>query len=173
MTEDYFNVYGLYGEAIGNNFTIQVAYYIALHRALRSGTKLSSLTTGGLTQGQIDRICGGNCASGLDSNADYNINTWYVRAGYSFATGIGEIVPYVQWDYYSNPETVALKSNGGDNEAGIADDNAFNKQTVGVVYRPDPPVAFKLDFSNHSQTVGGQMASYPEARFSASYIWRM
>ena len=32
----------------------------------------------------------------------------------------------MQWDRYGNPETIATKDFGGDNEAGVADDGVFN-----------------------------------------------
>jgi len=51
--------------------------------------------------------------------------------------------------WYSNPETIAKKKYGGDNEAGAADDGVFYKSTVGLVYRPAPEVAIKFDQSFH------------------------
>ena len=106
-----------------------------------------------------------------DSEANYKIKTWYIRTGYSFFTKMGEFVPYIQWDYYENPEALANKKNGGDNEAGLADDGKFNKQTVGMVYRPDPTIAIKIDASNHSQDINGESVNYAEVRGSFSYMW--
>jgi hypothetical protein len=84
---------------------------------------------------------------------------------------VGEIGPYLQWDWYSNPETIASKTFGGDNEAGVADDGVFNKGTLGMLYRPIPRVAVKLDGSVHHYTFMGQRVNYPELRFDVSYTF--
>lgn len=173
MESDSYNVLGFYTEFNMKGLKLQGAYYNADHDAKRKGSKLQSLNTAQLTNQQISRLCGGNCATATDSFVSYDVKTWYVRAGYSFMTEMGELLPYLQWDYYSNPETVAQKSNGGDNEAGVADDGKFTKQTIGMVYRPYPVVAFKLDASNHSQKVEGKDVNYGELRFSYSYIWTL
>ena len=103
--------------------------------------------------------------------ADYEVETWYFRSGYSLETSRGEVVPYFQWDYYSNPETIADKTYGGDNEAGLADDGRFSKATVGVAYRPVPQVAVKCDVSSHYFKFNGENVSYPEIRFDVSFVF--
>jgi hypothetical protein len=105
----------------------------------------------------------------IETQANYDVKVWYLRAGYSAYTSIGEIGPYFQWDWYSNPETVANKSLGGDNEAGVSDDGVFNKGTIGIMFRPIPVVAVKLDGSAHYYQFMGQSVSYPEIRFDVSY----
>ncbi|MGH7601080.1 MAG: hypothetical protein ACREOI_32380, partial [bacterium] len=102
---------------------------------------------------------------------DYEVKTWYLRAGYAAETGIGEIGPYVQWDYYSNPETISSKSFGGDDEAGATDTGKFNKATVGLVFRPKPEVAVKIDYSSHIQKFKAGDQSFPEVRLDVSYIF--
>jgi hypothetical protein len=113
--------------------------------------------------------------SDVIQSAKFKIQTWYFRAGYSFNTGIGEIAPYLQWDWYSNPETIEDKTYGGDEEAGSADDGIFNKSTIGIVYRPIPEVAVKLDQSFHfykgNDNANDQNVYYPEVRFDVSYIF--
>lgn len=173
MESDSYNVLGFYTELNAMNWKLQAAYYKAGHEAKRSGSKLQNLSTDQMTNEQITRLCGGDCSTAGDSFVDYDVKTWYVRAGYSFNTSFGELLPYVQWDYYSNPETLAEKDNGGDNEAGVADDGEFTKQTIGFVYRPYPVTAFKLDASNHTQKVEGKDVNYGELRFSYSYIWTL
>jgi hypothetical protein len=83
----------------------------------------------------------------------------------------GELVPYAQWDYYDNPETIYDKDWGGDAEAGLADSGKFSKATIGVIYRPQPAVAFKFDASTHFQKVNGSSEPYSEVRFDVSYIF--
>ena len=63
------------------------------------------------------------------------------------------------------------KNYGGDNEAGLSDDGAFSKSTIGVIYRPVPQVAFKLDSSTHFQKFNSKDESYSEIRFDAYYIF--
>ncbi len=173
MDSDRFKVFGLYTEYRTDKWTLQTAFYQADHKGKRNGSKLQQIGTDSLNQRQINMLCNGDMSTCADSIADYSVKTWYVRIGRAFATGLGEFTPYVQWDFYENPETIASKSDGGDNEAGLADDGKFNKQTLGVVYRPDPSIAIKLDASNHSQKVDGENLNYAEIRASFSYIWSL
>jgi hypothetical protein len=173
MSEDEYKVLGLYLEYTRNAFKFQTAYYEANHDAKRSGTKLQGMDTAALNDEQIQRLCSGNMSTCADSEVNYSVKTWYVRTGYSFETSIGEVTPYVQYDYYENPESVADKSNGGDNEAGIADDGAFVKQTLGVVIRPDSQFAIKVDASSHIQEIDDSTETYSEIRSSFSYIWSL
>ena len=107
----------------------------------------------------------------VNTSAVYVIQTWYLRAGYSFETGIGELAPYLQWDWYQNPETIASKTYGGDDEAGVADDGTFNKSTVGIIYRPTSEVAVKFDQSYHFYKFNGENVLYPEIRLDFSFTF--
>ncbi len=173
MKEDDYKVLGLYLEYTRNAFKFQTAYYEANHDATRDGSKLQSIGTEKLNDEQIRRLCNGNMSTCADSEVNYMVKTWYVRTGYSFETSLGEVTPYIQYDFYENPETIAEKKDGGDNEAGIADDGAFTKQTLGVVFRPDSQLAIKLDASSHSQEIDGSNETYSEVRSSFSYIWSL
>lgn len=175
MSEDNYKVMSLYTEYIKNSFTFQAGYFNANHDAKRDGEKLRSdeFENGALNQQQINRLCNGNMTTCADSEVNYDIETWYIRTGYSFETGIGEVTPYFQWDVYHNPESVYDKKNGGDKEAGLADDGKFTKSTLGVVFRPERELAIKVDASNHSQKIDGDMEDYAEIRSSFSYIWSL
>ena len=174
MESDSYHVYGPYTEVNMGNLQFQVAFFFSSHEAKRSGTKVQSLASDTtLNAQQIARICGGNCATASDSLTAYDIRTWYVRLGYTMSTKAGDFIPYVQWDYYKNPETIKNKTYGGDNEAGLADDGEFTKQTLGLVYRPYDVLAFKFDASNHNQKIDGRSQNYMEGRFSYSYIWHL
>jgi hypothetical protein len=109
----------------------------------------------------------------IKTEAEYAVSTGYLRLGYAFETRIGEITPYAQIDFYKNEETIAAKSFGGDGEAGLADDGSFTKPTLGVVFRPDPAVALKIDGSTHIQTFNDETVQYPEVRASLSYYWQL
>jgi hypothetical protein len=171
MSEDEYKVLSLYTEFIKDSFTFQAGYFNANHDAKRSGTKLQNMDTDALNQQQIKRLCKGDMSTCADSEVNYDIETWYIRTGYSFETSIGEVTPYVQWDVYHNPESVFNKDNGGDKEAGLADDGKFTKQTLGAVFRPERELAIKVDASNHSQKVDGDIEDYSEVRASFSYLW--
>lgn len=175
MKEDEYNVLGFYSELNTNKWKVQGAYYKSHHNGTRSGEFLRENfgADSALNQRQLDRLCQGNCATATDSSATYDVETWYFRAGYTIQTEYGDWVPYVQYDYYSNPETIANKDIGGDNEAGLADDGRFTKQTLGLVYRPVPVAAIKLDASNHNQKIDGSYKNFTEARLSYSYIWSL
>lgn len=68
---------------------------------------------------------------------------------------------------------VAGVDGSGDNEAGYADDGEFLKPSLGVVYKPDPAVAIKLDGSTHIQKFNGKTESYPEVRLDVSCAFKM
>ncbi|MFC1553598.1 hypothetical protein ACFL7D_03090 [candidate division KSB1 bacterium] len=176
MAEDEFNVFGFYGETYVNNFTFQFAFWQASHSALRDpGSTVTMLNGAGLIAAKQARFLvddtGGISANNIDTNGDYDVQTWYFRSGYSVDTEKGEFAPYFQWDYYKNPETIGSKSLGGDNEAGVADDGIFTKGTAGIIFRPQPQIAIKLDGSMHFYKFHGENVNYPEVRFDISYLF--
>jgi hypothetical protein len=177
MASDQFDVVNAYGEARVQNLTLQVEWAQASHDAVRDpDAVLEVLAAADVNAAQRARFLVDPAGDDTDpanvrTDAPFTVRTWYVRAGYSFYTSAGEIGPYFQWDRYSNPETIASKTWGGDNEAGVADDGVFNKGTLGIVYRPIPQVAIKLDGSSHFYRFMGQSVSYPEFRFDVSYTF--
>ncbi|MCH2533899.1 MAG: hypothetical protein MK008_05610 [Bdellovibrionales bacterium] len=180
MSEDEYNVMGPYFQYKGSKWTVQAATYQADHNATRddsgnvgeSKADLICQSTTSANQRIKDRFgCVGNDAQ--NTNADYKIDTYYLRVGYNFdLESGGQITPYAQYDYYKNPEMVYDKSLGGDKEAGVSDDGDFVKWTVGTVYRPNYTVTFKLDYSQHMQDVVNESKDYGEIRFSYSYFWK-
>src|SRR5690606_18780736 len=102
---------------------------------------------------------------------NYTVQTWYVRAGYNLNTSIGQMVPYLFVDWMSHPENIRNKQFGGDDEAGLADDGTFWKPSIGIVYRPLPAVAIKLDGSYHSQKINNRQVTYPELRIDFSFAF--
>ena len=133
MAGDKFSIFGGYGEAKVDNFTFQAEYWQSPHKAMRDPANVLAIIAGtSLNARQLGQFLidpNGSVADEANVRvpADFTIKSWYVRAGYSFETSLGEVAPYFQWDYYSNPETIAKKKFGGDNEAGVADDGVFNK----------------------------------------------
>ena len=176
MATDDFSAIDGYAQTELGALTLQFEYARAHHVASRDADAVVSVVSGtDLNDAQMARFLkdpsGSHTADNVETVADFIVQTWYVRAGYSIETARGEIAPYVQWDWYSNPETIATKRLGGDNEAGVADDGHFDKATVGVVYRPVPMVAVKLDGSQHRYRFHASDVSYPEIRLDISYTF--
>jgi hypothetical protein len=178
MDHDRFTIFGLYAEAKISNLTLQAEYWSSSHNGVRDTAKVKTVVqSAGISDIQRGRFLIDPSATGpvrgtnVRTDAPFVIKTWYVRAGYSFETGIGEIAPYVQWDWYQNPETIANKTYGGDDEAGVADDGTFNKSTVGIIYRPVASVAVKFDQSYHFYKSNGEDVRYPEIRLDFSFTF--
>jgi hypothetical protein len=177
MAADSFKIINIYTEAETKGLTLQFEYTRGSHKAERDvDGVLAVLASTTVNDNQLSRFLLNSAGSTTDpanvnTVGDYTVQTWYFRSGYSKDTSIGEFGPYVQWDWYSNPETIGKKTYGGDNEAGIADDGVFNKATIGIVYRPIPLVAFKLDASSHRYLFHGDNVSFPEIRFDVSYTF--
>ncbi len=177
MASDDFHVFNGYGEARLDNLLLQFEYAKSVHKAVRDpDAVVELLASTGVNDGQLGRFLLDPTGSTTDvanvnTVGDYDVEVWYFRTGYSFYTKWGEVGPYFQWDWYSNPETIASKRFGGDNEAGVADDGVFNKGTLGVMFRPIPRVAVKLDGSVHYYKFMGQDVNYPELRFDVSYTF--
>ena len=176
MTGDKFSVFGGYGEARISALTVQAEYWSAPHTIDRDPAKVVSvITNAGVNAAQRARFlidpAGADIASNVRVHDTYTVSTYYFRAGYSIETSVGEVGPYVQLDWYKNVETIENKKYGGDEEAGSADDGQFTKYTAGVVFRPIPQIAAKLDVSSHNYRLNATDVSYPEARFDVSYVF--
>jgi len=176
MASDKFRVFGGYIESRPGNLILQFEYWKASHEAERDPEQTVAMIKGANpNDNQLERyLIDPQAPTGpgnINTNGNYDIKTWYVRAGYNVDIPHGELAPYLQWDWYSNPEVIKSKEFGGDNEAGFADDGKFNKATLGLVYRPVPQVAVKLDGSAHIQKFEGKTETYPEVRVDISFIF--
>ena len=175
MAEDRYVIYGGYVEATPGNLVVQAEYWQADHNATRDPEAVAQLAEGGLNERQLNRFFQeGDPANGTrNPNVQYGVRTAYLRAGYQVPVGAkGSVTPYLQGDYYANPEIVESKDLGGDAEAGQSDDGSFLKYTVGTVIRPVPEIALKLDGSAHQLQYNGATVFYPEVRVSFSYLWQ-
>ncbi len=182
MSSDKYNVLGGYMTAAFGGFKFQAAYWLANHKAIRdTGAVVTLYNNTDLNESQLENFFGPNYTgdhSGADviTKAEYKVNTYYLRLGYTIEKEkvpfkLAEITPYVFLDYYSNPETIAAKSWGGDNEAGVSDDGKFTKLTVGLAIRPTTTMALKIDGGPHFQTIGGEKVNYNELRVDISYMF--
>ena len=166
MAKDEFIVFGGYVEArLLGALTVQSEFWKSSHDADRDPAAVVSLVNNThLLSAQVSRFlldpAGAIDEANVDTDGDYDVKTWYIRLGYSQEIDLGEIAPYAQWDFYENMETIKKKRYGGDNEAGASEDGAFSKSTLGIIYRPIPLVALKLDQSYHFYKLDGKDVNY-------------
>jgi len=188
MATDTYSVLGAYAQARWNKLTVQAAYWTSKHDAVRDPNRVMDLFTNnaGLNQTQIDRFLLDDnlppSAANIDPNGDYTVNTFYVRFGYSIPGGTfnwmkWEMIPFFFWDYYENPETIAEKDFGGDNEAGVSSDGKFSKPKLGICFKPTDDIAIKIDGSSHLYNwynASGEEESthYEEMRFDVSFFFK-
>ncbi len=179
MARDNYSVNVLYSQFTMKNWLAQASFARAKHDGIRDAQFIEDNADAfqGIPGNRANRFCdGGDCtaAANVRLKAKYNIDTWYLRLGYMIGLNDGaSITPYVQYDYYYNPEMIGAKSAGGDNEAGWSDDGKFTKRTLGAVYRPVSNIAIKLDGSTHHHRFNGKDESYAEVRSSFAYQWSL
>ncbi len=176
MESDEFYVFGGYLELTLGNLHLQGAYWRSHHDAKRNPQEVIKLLNANLNPRQLQRFGIGGSNPTVDDvirDVQYTVQTAYGRLGYTLNTEWGAIVPYMQYDFYRNPETIQSKDFGGDNEAGLSDNGQFHKATTGLVYRPISAFAAKIDGSIHIQDFNGTLEVYPEIRMSLSYHWQL
>ena len=180
MAGDHFTVVGFFLEKQIGRLLIQSEYYTARHDALRDPESvLTVVTNAGINEKQRARFLGSNAAKDdaalvpedVVQPVTFNVQTWYIRLGYDIQTRTGQFVPYLFLDWMRNPEVIQNKKYGGDEESGLADDGKFLKPSIGVVYRPIPSVAVKMDGSYHTQLFNGKTITYPELRLDFSFAF--
>ncbi len=178
MAEDQYKIFGGYAQLTKGGLTLQGEYWQSPHNATRDEEALLAVGEAdiGLNPRQSQRFFqNGDPANGVNAlKVNYTVRTAYFRGGYQIPIGEkASITPYGQWDFYQNEETIKEKDFGGDNEAGHADDGSFIKYTAGIVARPVPQVALKVDSSAHQFIFNGEPVYYPEVRVSLSYMWKL
>jgi hypothetical protein len=180
MKRDRFVIAGVFFEKQIGNLLIQSEFYNSRHNAERDpANTLRVVKEAGINPYQRARFLGANAdkqnadlsEDDVIRKANYDVQTGYVRLGYNVKSDLGQFVPYVFLDWMSYPENISNKDFGGDAEAGIADNGKFIKPSLGVVYRPIPNVAIKLDGSYHSQRFNGRQEMYPELRLDFSFAF--
>lgn len=183
MANDHYVVGGAFAQLSLWGFLFQVEYWLAHHDARRDPHEVLKLLDADLNPRQREMFGLNGAEPDVDdvaTNAIYQVHAFYIRTGYAFDVDFGgwldspwQFTPYAQVDYYRNPESVRQKSFGGDNEAGLADDGQFLKLTGGLVYRPIPAAALKIDTSTHVQMFNQGVTFYPEIRVSYAYYWEL
>ena len=177
MSEDRYAVVGAFIQRESRGFLIESAFWSAKHSGVRDpeSVLLTERNTF-LNERQLFNFFGQNAgkpsgeytAEDVLQDADYTVNTGYLRLGYAKS----EFVYYAHWDWMDHPETISDKKWGGDNEAGFSDDGTFTKWSVGIIWRPNSNIAIKLDGSVHTQDFNQASTSYPEVRAQGSWAFK-
>jgi hypothetical protein len=176
MASDKFSIFGGYAETKFGSLLLQAEYWKAPHAINRDPAMvLEVVANAGINDAQRARFLVNPSGETVEANVriedKFDVETCYLRAGYSIESSVGEWGPYLQWDWYKNVETIGKKTYGGDDEAGVSDDGQFNKYTAGLVYRPVPEMALKLDGSIHRYLLNTETVQYTEIRFDVSFIF--
>lgn len=183
MAKDKYTVFGGFLETVlFNNLLVQGAYWQANHEGERDPNSILSLINSmAVSTSQKERFLVKDAfskdikslsTSDVVTTANYNVQTYYLRFGYSINSEVGLFTPYLLFDWMSNPEVVRNKKYGGDDEAGYADDGVFFKPSLGIVYKPIDSVAIKIDSSLHTQKFNGKQESFPEFRGNISFAFK-
>jgi hypothetical protein len=177
MAEDRFQVYAVFAEMTTKGLTLQAEYTRARHDAERDPDRTFALLDADLFPFQADRFGLGDMdpmPEDVIVPVTYDVVAAYGRVGYEIPiVGSWTLIPYAQFDYYTNPEIINNEDFGGDNEAGLSDDGKIYKYTAGVVAHPVRFVAIKLDGSAHGATFNGEYFNYFEVRSSFSLYWEL
>jgi hypothetical protein len=181
MDHDTYFLYGAFTQLELTKITLKAAFWISNHDAIRDPAKIVILAkNAGLNSSQMERFGLGDYNPGDDvpqsaviTDINYDVITFYIRFGYKIdlPKNYGELTPFIFWDYYKNPESIASKTYGGDGEAGLTDNGSFHKPTIGFVYRPNIHWAIKFDASSHLFTLNGKNEHYEEVRFDVSFFF--
>ncbi len=180
MAEDRYRAFNAYAQIEKGPWRAQLEYCIAPHDAKRDPAAVMQLSVAAanLSPAQYQRFFTSPfdgpppLETDVIQDVKYTAQTAYFRLGYDLSDG--KLTPYLQGDYYQNPEIVPLRQYGGDNEAGFDDRGRFLKGTVGLMYRPMSPVALKVEYSSHFFTKwGGTSYIDPELVASLSYFWEL
>ncbi len=181
MDGDHFLLTGLFVEKQMGKFHVQAEYWNARHDALRNPDHvLTIVREAGINATQRKNFLGASSDKPDQSlvvgdvlvPVKYNVQTYYIRLSYNIESKIGQFVPYMFIDWMRHPEAISNKDFGGDKESGLADNGVFTKPSLGVVYRPIPSVAIKLDGSMHFQRFNGLPERYPEVRLDFSWAFK-
>ena len=156
MEVDEFWVAGGYGQFAAAGFLLQAELWLARHRAARDPVRVRALEDSDPPLNARQRARFG-LTDPMNpqpvTDADYDVKTGYLRAGYTSQIGSWSLVPYAQLDYYENPEIIDDQDNGGDNEAGGVMHGGADRGHTSL------PLLDALDPTGRSPRVAGQNAA--------------
>jgi hypothetical protein len=180
MAEDKYRVLDTYAQIVHGPWIAQLEYAIAWHDAKRDPVATLQLAdpSAHLSPAQYRRFFTDPfddvppMATDVIPAAVYTVHAGFLRLGHELRGG--KLTPYLQLDYYKNPEIVPIEEFGGDNEAGYDDRGRFFKGALGVKYRPLPPIALKVEYSSHFFMKWADRSYVdPDFRASFSYFWEL
>ncbi|KAA3596586.1 MAG: hypothetical protein DWQ06_15050 [Calditrichaeota bacterium] len=169
--EKYF-VWGGYLQADYWNFTLQSAWWKANHKGQRSQEQLQILKdSAALNDFQRVRFFG-TSENTFNLDFDYAVKTWFTKIYYTWdSEKTGQWIPYYNFEFYQNPETISEVEFGGDDKAGNSDGGKFNKHTFGFSYKPNSKIAFKTDVSTYRYTLDTKKEHFNAFRIQFAYTF--
>ena len=178
--KDKFNVYGSYMRLAHLGFNLDLEYWSSSHKAERDIEQIQALEAATYlnpTQLQrfgLDGITGDSSASdSIPLQTNYTVSSYLMRLAYTWETEFGFVTPYINYDYYKNPETIAAKEFGGDEKAGRSQDGKFEKFSFGMIFKPIPAIAIKAEYDSNRVKFNNQSVLYSSYIMSAAYFWEL
>ena len=181
MSSEKYSVFGLFGESLLNSFSIKAGYFVAYHDADRNPENvLTIIQNVNLDETHRRRFLGNNATkpNGSLTTADvlistnYTVHSFYIRMAYNVYTPWGQFIPYLFMDFIKNPEMIADVKYGGGAKIGLADDGAFKRPTIGLIYKPKDNIAVKSEYSLYNTKTFGKDLTYPEIRFQVAFMFK-
>jgi hypothetical protein len=178
MEKDKFNAYGAYMRLKHIGFLLELEYWGSEHKGQRNVTQIQALEhTTYLNPTQLQRF-------GLDGStitrddeiplkANYKITSYLMRLAYTLETEYGLVTPYINYDHYKNPETIAAIQYGGDSKSGRSQDGKFEKFSFGIILKPIPAIAVKAGYNNSRVKFNNQSILFSSYLLSAAYFWEL
>ena len=180
MDKDQFNVYGSYMRLAHMGFNLDLEYWTSSHKAERDIDQIQALEAATYlnpTQLQrfgLDGITGQSSADdSIPLQTSYTVSSYLMRLAYTWETEFGFVTPYINYDYYKNPETIAAKEFGGDEKAGRSQDGKFEKFSFGLIFKPIPAIAIKAEYDSNRVKFNNQSVLYSSYLMSAAYFWEL
>jgi hypothetical protein len=182
MVEDRYQVYGGYARLTLGSFLLQGEGWISPHHGTRDPAKVLLLAQNATHFSAASRarmgVLGANpTVDQVTTDASYSYVTADVRMAYTFDVGTDrdpvELTPYVDFEYTRDLESISDEVYGGDGEAGQSPRGRMIHARLGLVTKPVPPVAFKVEVTSAMFDYGNTWASYLELFLSLSYQWEL
>ncbi|MDP7039535.1 MAG: hypothetical protein QGI45_10290 [Myxococcota bacterium] len=178
MEKDKFNAYGAYMRLKHIGFLLEVEYWGSDHKGQRDVEQIQSLESlAYLNPTQLQRFGLDGIPTTTNDNiplkANYKVTSYLMRLAYTWETEFGLVTPYITYDRYKNPETIAEIEYGGDSKSGRSEDGGFEKFSFGMILKPIPAIAVKAGYCNNRVKFNNQSVLFSSYILSAAYFWEL
>jgi len=171
MKQDSFQVFGGYAQLSLGDFVLHGEAWVSPHKAVRDPELVAILAQ------NARNFSAANATQLAGTSANYTYQTFDIRASYTFDVGSGDdpaqIIPYLDYQYIRNRESIADTVYGGDGQPGESPQGRAMHNRIGVVIRPVSVVAFKAEGTYAMYDYGTRFASDEELWLSLSYQWEL